>query len=119
MIYVYVCDNCKQELEIIQQMKDASLTECPLCHSQEFRRKLFSPTVFVKNGVQTLGELAEHNAKHLPDEELKKIEDQKNDLERHTPWFNKPKWRKPEVTDKKLNSMTPEQTHKYIETGII
>ncbi|AUB77860.1 zinc ribbon domain-containing protein [Gammaproteobacteria bacterium 2W06] len=39
-IYEYVCDDCRHELEALQGMNDAVLTECPECGHAALRRKI-------------------------------------------------------------------------------
>lgn len=39
-IYEYQCEKCAHELEAIQRMSDAPLTDCPECGSASLRRKI-------------------------------------------------------------------------------
>ena len=39
-IYEYVCDDCGHELEALQGMSDAMLTDCPDCGHAALRRKI-------------------------------------------------------------------------------
>lgn len=39
-IYEYQCDSCQHELEAIQRMSDAPLTDCPDCGKASLRRKI-------------------------------------------------------------------------------
>mgnify|MGYP006429544819 CR=1 FL=1 len=39
-IYEYVCDECGHELEALQGMSDAMLTDCPACGNPALRRKI-------------------------------------------------------------------------------
>jgi putative FmdB family regulatory protein len=39
-IYEYQCDACGHDLEAIQKMSDAPLTECPSCGKPTLRRKI-------------------------------------------------------------------------------
>ena len=48
-IYEYRCDACGHELEVIQKMADAPLTECPECHSSSLK-KLVSAAGFRLSG---------------------------------------------------------------------
>ena len=36
--YQYRCNNCGNELEIVQKMSDDSLTICPKCEKESFER---------------------------------------------------------------------------------
>ena len=38
--YDYVCAQCGHKEEIFQKMSDASITECPQCHQNGFKRKV-------------------------------------------------------------------------------
>lgn len=48
-IYEYRCNSCGHELEKLQRMSDASLTDCPACSESELRR-LISPAGFRLKG---------------------------------------------------------------------
>ncbi len=48
-IYEYQCTRCKHQLEVIQKMSDAPLTECPECH-QGTLQKLVSASGFQLKG---------------------------------------------------------------------
>lgn len=48
-IYEYRCENCNHELELIQKMSDAPLTECPECHQPKLK-KLISAAGFRLKG---------------------------------------------------------------------
>lgn len=39
-IYEYVCRHCGQELERLQKLSDASLTDCPECGESALKRKI-------------------------------------------------------------------------------
>lgn len=39
-IYEYRCDQCGHELEAIQSMSDAPLTDCPQCSTSALQRKI-------------------------------------------------------------------------------
>ncbi|MCK8516158.1 zinc ribbon domain-containing protein [Methylonatrum kenyense] len=39
-IYEYQCESCQHELEAIQRMSDAPLTDCPECSRASLRRKI-------------------------------------------------------------------------------
>ena len=48
-IYEYQCEECSHELEAIQKMSDAPLTECPACN-QPALKKLISAAGFRLKG---------------------------------------------------------------------
>lgn len=48
-IYEYRCDDCGHEMEVIQKMSDAPLTDCPSCSSTGLR-KLVSAAGFQLKG---------------------------------------------------------------------
>lgn len=48
-IYEYKCDACGHEMEAMQKMADAPLTECPKCHKKALK-KLVSATGFRLSG---------------------------------------------------------------------
>ncbi|WP_439135513.1 FmdB family zinc ribbon protein [Pseudomaricurvus sp.] len=39
-IYEYECRACEHEMEALQKMSDAALTECPSCGKPELRKKI-------------------------------------------------------------------------------
>lgn len=39
-IYEYECRACEHELEALQKMSDAALTECPSCGEAQLRKKV-------------------------------------------------------------------------------
>lgn len=49
-IYQYRCTDCSDELEVMQKFTDASLTDCPHCHTAGSLRKVFSPAGIVFKG---------------------------------------------------------------------
>lgn len=40
MLYVYICDTCKIEIEVRHKMTDPNLTTCPNCGAETFRKKI-------------------------------------------------------------------------------
>ena len=48
-IYEYRCEACGHEMEALQKMSDAPLTECPECHQAELIKKI-SAAGFRLNG---------------------------------------------------------------------
>ena len=47
-IYAYACNNCDHELDALQKMADAPLTDCPSCGKPELRRRLSAPRFRLK-----------------------------------------------------------------------
>ncbi|QTR47362.1 zinc ribbon domain-containing protein [Thiothrix litoralis] len=39
-IYAYQCSACGHEMEALQKMSDAPLTECPSCHASALTKKV-------------------------------------------------------------------------------
>jgi len=39
-IYEYQCNACGHEMEALQRMSDAPLTDCPACNKAELRKKI-------------------------------------------------------------------------------
>ncbi|MEI7933583.1 MAG: zinc ribbon domain-containing protein [Chlorobiaceae bacterium] len=48
--YQYRCNNCGNELEIVQKMSDGSLTICPQCEQETFERIITAEGGFVLKG---------------------------------------------------------------------
>jgi putative FmdB family regulatory protein len=49
-IYEYRCNACGHDLEKIQRMSDAPLTDCPDCGSDQLRRLVSAPGFRLKGG---------------------------------------------------------------------
>lgn len=49
-IYEYQCDHCGHELEAIQKMSDAPLTECPACGKPKLAKKISAAGFRLKGG---------------------------------------------------------------------
>ena len=49
-IYEYECQSCGHELEKIQRMSDAHLTDCPDCGAPELQRKVSAAGFRLKGG---------------------------------------------------------------------
>lgn len=49
-IYEYVCRSCGQEVERLQKLSDAPLTDCPECGRPDLARKLSAPSFRLKGG---------------------------------------------------------------------
>jgi putative FmdB family regulatory protein len=49
-IYEYICRTCGHEIERLQKLSDAPLTDCPDCGRPELVRKLSAPSFRLKGG---------------------------------------------------------------------
>ena len=49
-IYEYECQSCGHELEKLQRMSDAHLTDCPDCGKSELQRKVSAAGFRLKGG---------------------------------------------------------------------
>lgn len=47
-IYVYRCENCGLEKDILQKITDAPLSTCPACHQESFAKQLTAPGFHLK-----------------------------------------------------------------------
>ena len=43
-IYAYACQACGHELEALQKLSDAPLTDCPACEQAELKKMLTAPS---------------------------------------------------------------------------
>lgn len=49
-IYEYQCEACGHELEALQKISDAPLTECPQCKAAKLRKKISAAGFRLKGG---------------------------------------------------------------------
>ncbi len=49
-IYEYQCNACGHEMEALQRMSDAPLTDCPACDKAELRKKISAAGFRLKGG---------------------------------------------------------------------
>ncbi|HKJ95387.1 MAG TPA: zinc ribbon domain-containing protein [Gammaproteobacteria bacterium] len=49
-IYEYICDGCGHELEALQAISDAPLTECPQCGRPQLRKRVSAAAFRLKGG---------------------------------------------------------------------
>ena len=49
-IYEYICENCGNELEIIQKISDNPLKHCPSCESDGLKKKTSMSAFHLKGG---------------------------------------------------------------------
>ena len=49
-IYEYQCQKCGSEMEALQKISDAPLTDCPECGASELRKKVSAAAFRLKGG---------------------------------------------------------------------
>jgi len=49
-IYEYRCESCGHELEALQKMSDAPLTDCPECEAASLKKKVSAAAFRLKGG---------------------------------------------------------------------
>ncbi len=49
-IYEYQCQKCGHELEVIQKLSDAALTDCPECGAPALKKKISAAAFRLKGG---------------------------------------------------------------------
>lgn len=49
-IYEYQCTACGHQLEALQKISDAPLTECPECHASTLKKKVSAAAFRLKGG---------------------------------------------------------------------
>ena len=49
-IYEYQCQNCAAEVEVLQKISDAPLSECPECGEPALRKKISAAAFRLKGG---------------------------------------------------------------------
>ncbi len=49
-IYEYVCNDCGHELEALQSISEAPLTDCPSCHQAALRKRISAAAFRLKGG---------------------------------------------------------------------
>lgn len=121
--YDYRCNNCGHTEEIYQSFKDAELTQCPSCGTNNYERLIGCPFFFVRGEPKTLEHQAEINGKRLGREECQERELKAKErvakargkqipAEPKTPW-----WRDGSHTNliKSDKPLTKEQVGKYVE----
>lgn len=115
-VYVYRCDNCEDEFEIVQSIKDKSLVQCKKCRKRKLYRVPQIPYAMVRGSDrETVGTFAEKNMKKLGSEQVQKMKEKDGKIKKPNP---KPWWRKnKEKVDTSLAKLTPDQKSNYIKTG--
>lgn len=49
-IYAYQCGSCGHEMEVLQKMADAPLTDCPVCHEPALAKKVTAAAFRLSGG---------------------------------------------------------------------
>ena len=49
-IYEYQCQSCGHEMEALQKMSDAPLTDCPKCNKPELKKQISAAGFRLKGG---------------------------------------------------------------------
>lgn len=49
-IYEYICENCNEELEVIQKVADKPISLCPSCNQQGLKKKTSMSAFHLKGG---------------------------------------------------------------------
>ena len=74
-IYEYRCEACGHELEKIQRMSDAPLTDCPECGKDKLRRLVSAAGFRLKGGGWYETDFKKDGKRNLHDSNVKKAED--------------------------------------------
>ncbi|MGB3918255.1 MAG: zinc ribbon domain-containing protein [Thiothrix litoralis] len=64
-IYAYQCSACGHEMEALQKMSDAPLTECPSCHASALTKKVTAAAFRLGGGGWYETEFKSGNKKNL------------------------------------------------------
>ncbi len=48
--YEYRCQSCEHQMEAFQSIKDAALTDCPVCHQPKLERLISATSFQLKGG---------------------------------------------------------------------
>lgn len=67
-IYEYKCDACGHELEALQKISDAPLTQCPDCQQEGLRKKVSAAAFRLKGGGWYETDFKSGNKKNLAGE---------------------------------------------------
>lgn len=105
VIKEYECENCGRFEEL--QKHSSMFKKCPKCKSKNIERLISKPLVAKDNEPKTVGSMIERNNKRNPltREKVFGVDAEKKLAE--------------ESKMKKLANMTPEQTKRYVEDGVI
>ena len=115
MRYDYVCDKCSHEIfDYYQSINDDPITKCPECLEDGLRRVISGGAGAFVHNVNTIGSLADMNAKRnaskIIESEAKKKESQPK---QEKSWYQKSGG----ASNSEINKMTKEQKANYIMRG--
>lgn len=74
-IYEYVCDDCGHELEALQGMSDAMLTDCPDCGHAALRRKISAAAFRLKGSGWYETDFKKDNRRNLAGDQSSSSQD--------------------------------------------
>lgn len=106
-IYEYRCEDCGEETQEAQGIKDSPLKKCPVCGKMSLERLISTTTGFVRGEPTTVGQLAERNSKKMGRSQI-----QEKDLK----YKEDTKQAKQEAY-REINKMSPDQQRRFIENG--
>ncbi len=70
-IYEYQCQKCGNELEALQKISDAPLTDCPECGASELRKKVSAAAFRLKGGGWYETDFKDKNQRNLAGDSAK------------------------------------------------
>ena len=68
-IYAYQCQACGHELEALQKMSDATLTDCPQCHTPNLQKQITAAAFRLGGGGWYETDFKKDNKKNLATQE--------------------------------------------------
>ncbi|MFZ1342601.1 FmdB family zinc ribbon protein [Thiothrix eikelboomii] len=68
-IYAYQCSSCGHQMEALQKMSDAPLTDCPHCHSASLGKKITAAAFRLGGGGWYETDFKTNNQKNLATKE--------------------------------------------------
>lgn len=131
----FKCDNCGHGFEFFAKVMGKGLPkECPQCNStEEFYQVLGCPVISIRGNINTLGQLAEHNAKKMGKEQVQiKTEEAEARTKDKKPFTGKipkgarvaervteetPFWREEGTKPLKISKMSKKAVEKYVMEG--
>ena len=91
-IYEYRCTNCKNEIEVLQSIKDAPLTKCPECGKNTLQKMVSGGAglIFKGSGFYLTDYKKKSTEKSSQSDKIKSItEESKADIKKSEPKLNK------------------------------
>lgn len=68
-IYAYQCSSCGHQMEALQKMSDAPLTNCPACHTSSLSKKITAAAFRLGGGGWYETDFKTNNQKNLASKE--------------------------------------------------